>query len=67
MIGFELSEDQKEFQRVAREFAKTKIIPVAAECDQHSKFPHEVFKEAHKLGLVHDPSDAGGPPVRGAH
>jgi len=21
----------------------------------------------HKLGLVHDPSDAGGPPVRGAH
>lgn len=62
MIGFELSEDQKEFQRVAREFAKTKIIPVAAECDQHSKFPHEVFKQAHELGLVapNIPEEYGG-------
>ena len=35
-----------------RRGAKAKIIPVAAECDQHSKFPHEVFKEAHRLGLL---------------
>jgi acyl-CoA dehydrogenase len=62
MIGFELNEEQKEFQRVAREFAKAKIIPVAAECDHHSKFPHEVFKEAHRLGLVapHIGADYGG-------
>ncbi len=51
-ISFELSDDQKELQKIARDFTKSRIIPVAAECDVHSKFPHDVFKEAHKLGLV---------------
>ncbi len=62
MIGFELSEEQKEFQRVAREFAKAKIIPVAAECDREAKFPIDVFKAAHALGLVapNIPTEYGG-------
>ncbi|MCX7807501.1 MAG: acyl-CoA dehydrogenase family protein [Deltaproteobacteria bacterium] len=52
MIDFELTEEQKALQRLAREFTKDRIIPIAAECDRESKFPHEVFKEAHRLGLV---------------
>ncbi|GAB4206305.1 MAG: acyl-CoA dehydrogenase family protein [Sandaracinaceae bacterium] len=61
-ISFELSEEQKELQKVARDFTKAKIIPVAAECDAHSKFPHDVFKEAWKLGLVapNIPAEYGG-------
>lgn len=51
-ISFELSDEQKALQDAAREFTKARIIPVAAECDVHSKFPHDVFKEAWKQGFV---------------
>lgn len=52
MLSFDLSEEQKALQQTARQFAKDKIIPVAAECDRQSKFPKDVFKQAWELGLV---------------
>ncbi len=52
MLDFELTEEQNALVQTARAFTKDKIIPVAAECDAHSKFPKDVFVEAWKLGLV---------------
>ncbi|MBK8171655.1 MAG: acyl-CoA dehydrogenase family protein [Sandaracinaceae bacterium] len=62
MLSFELSEEQKALESTARKFAKERIIPVAAECDKHSKFPNDVFKEAWDLGLVapNIPEEFGG-------
>lgn len=62
MLDFELTEEQQGLQQAARDFTRAKIIPVAAECDQHSKFPKDVFAEAWKLGLVAPnlPESVGG-------
>ena len=61
-LSFELTDDQKAYQQLARQFAKDKIIPVAAEHDRTMAFPHDVFEEAWKLGLVnaHIPTEDGG-------
>jgi acyl-CoA dehydrogenase len=61
-LSFELTEDQKAYQQLARQFAKDKIIPVAAKYDKSMAFPHDVFEEAWQLGLVnaHIPQEYGG-------
>lgn len=61
-LNFELSEEQKALEATARKFTKDRIIPVAAKCDEDSKFPMDVFKEAWDLGLVapNIPSEYGG-------
>jgi len=35
-VSFDLTDEQKEFQSLAREFAANEIRPVAAEADQKS-------------------------------
>jgi acyl-CoA dehydrogenase len=62
MIDFELTEEQKALTEMARRFVKERIIPIAAKCDQESRFPREVFEEAWKLGLVNPtlPTEYGG-------
>jgi hypothetical protein len=45
-FGFELSEDTKSYQQLARKFAKEEIIPVAAKYDQSMEYPTAVFKKA---------------------
>ena len=61
-LSFSLSDAQKEFQDTARRFAKEKIAPVAAELDRTMEYPHALFEEAWKLGLVnmHIPAAVGG-------
>lgn len=51
MLSFDIAEEQRALVENVRKFVKDRIIPVAAECDEHSKFPKDVFKEAHALGL----------------
>ena len=62
MFGFEPTEEQKALQDTARRFTKERIIPVAAECDQKSVFPKDVFVAAHELGIVNPciPAEYGG-------
>ena len=62
MIDFELTEEQRALIDTARRFAKERIIPIAAECDEKAHFPMEVFKDAWNLGLVNPtlPSEYGG-------
>ena len=62
MFDFSLSEEHKALIETARRFTKERIIPVAAECDQKSYFPMDVFKEAWEIGLINPtcPADFGG-------
>jgi alkylation response protein AidB-like acyl-CoA dehydrogenase len=39
-------------QTVVREFAARELLPIAAELDQHSRFPGEVLAKAAALGLL---------------
>ncbi len=52
MLDFELTPEQKALVDTARKFARDKIIPIAAACDEESRFPTDVFKEAWEIGLV---------------
>src|SRR5690606_41305583 len=63
VIDFELTSEQKQFQALAREFARDHVIPVAAEHDRAETYPEEVVAAAHEVGLlnVSVPQDVGGP------
>ncbi|KAG5877644.1 hypothetical protein JTB14_038321 [Gonioctena quinquepunctata] len=60
--NFALNDTQREFQELTRKFAREEIIPVAAEHDRENKFPWDVVKKAHSLGLMqgHIPEELGG-------
>ena len=62
MIGFELTDDQKAFQELAREFSRAEIAPAAAFHDKEGKFPREILAKAHEVGLMntHIPEEYGG-------
>ncbi|MFN8509420.1 MAG: acyl-CoA dehydrogenase family protein [Deinococcaceae bacterium] len=62
MIDFSLSSEQKQFQSVAREFAKNEIIPIAAEYDRREEMPWDVIEKAFELGLLNTgiPQEIGG-------
>ncbi|HRP48051.1 MAG TPA: acyl-CoA dehydrogenase family protein, partial [Trueperaceae bacterium] len=62
MIGFDLSAEQKQFQKLARDFVRDAIIPVASQHDRDASFPTEVLQGAHDVGLLNVgvPTAAGG-------
>jgi alkylation response protein AidB-like acyl-CoA dehydrogenase len=61
-MDFALSDDQREIQALAREVAKEKIEPHAAEWDREHRFPRDLFTELAELGLmgVCIPEEYGG-------
>ena len=62
MLDFSLSEEHQQIIDMARRFTAERITPVAAQCDQESRFPMDVFEEAWNVGLVNPtcPADYGG-------
>ena len=62
MISFELTDEQKQLQELARKFAKEEMAPKAAHHDHTGEFPFEVTKKAWELGLMntHIPENCGG-------
>jgi len=62
MISFELTEEQRELQALAHEFAERELRPIAAECDRTNTFPGELLSEAAALGLTSYavPTEFGG-------
>ena len=62
MIGFGLSEEQQQLRDLARQFAEREIRPVTAEHDETGKYPWDVIKKAHEVGLMntHVPPEYGG-------
>jgi len=63
MFDFEPTEEQQALIDITRRFTRERIIPIAAACDRESRFPLDVFKEGHKIGLVNPtiPAEFGGP------
>ena len=61
-VSFELTDEQREFQALAHEFAKNEIRPVAAQADQEAKLPMDVLRKGWEAGLmnVHAPEEYGG-------
>ena len=51
-VSFELTDEQKMLQKMAREFTASEIIPVAADFDEHATFPEGIFHKARELGIV---------------
>ncbi|KAI0231235.1 Medium-chain specific acyl-CoA dehydrogenase, mitochondrial [Lamellibrachia satsuma] len=60
--SFELSDEQKEMQLLARKFAREEIIPVAAHHDHTGEYPWDILKKAWGLGLMntHISQEYGG-------
>jgi acyl-CoA dehydrogenase len=52
MIDFSLSEQQKAFQKTARDFAQKEIAPVALDYDKNPRFPGDIIQKAHAAGLM---------------
>jgi len=51
-MDFELTEEQKMFRQMAREFAERELISAGKEYDQSGKYPYEFFKKMAPLGLL---------------
>ena len=49
---FELTDEQKAIQRLARDFAEGEVRPIAEEIDREKRFPVEVIRKAGELGLM---------------
>ncbi len=50
-MNFKLTEEQRMFQTMVRDFATTIIKPVAAKIDEDGEFPADIIKKAGELGL----------------
>lgn len=51
-MDFELSEEAKMIQQMAREFAEKEILPIAAGIDISGEFPSKTVKKMGELGLM---------------
>ncbi len=51
-MDFELTPEQREIRRVAREFAEGEIAPLAAKHDETGLFPREIIQKLGKLGFM---------------
>jgi alkylation response protein AidB-like acyl-CoA dehydrogenase len=51
-MSFELNEEQKMIRAMVREFARTEILPTAAERDRTKEFPRENLRKMGELGLM---------------
>ena len=62
-VDFELTNEQKDIQKAAREFAEKRFPEVAEECDLNESFPKALWKKACELGFVgiFIPEAYGGP------
>lgn len=62
MVDFLLTDEQREFQQLARQFAAREIKPFAAKHDESGEFPRDICKKAWEAGLMntHIPEEYGG-------
>uniref|UniRef100_G3PW05 Medium-chain specific acyl-CoA dehydrogenase, mitochondrial n=1 Tax=Gasterosteus aculeatus aculeatus TaxID=481459 RepID=G3PW05_GASAC len=57
-----LTDEQKEFQQLARKFAREEIVPAAPAYDRSGEYPMPIIRKAWELGLMngHIPQKYGG-------
>ncbi len=65
MVDFTLTDEQKNLQELAHDFAEKEIRTVAWEFDKDGTWPQEVIEKAWEVGLMntHIPEEYGGPGV----
>jgi short-chain 2-methylacyl-CoA dehydrogenase len=51
-LNFDLTQEQQLVRDTVREFAESRIAPVAAELDREHRFPYELVAELAELGLM---------------
>ena len=51
-MNYELTDEQELLRRTVREFAETRVAPVAEELDREERFPYELVAELAELGLM---------------
>jgi alkylation response protein AidB-like acyl-CoA dehydrogenase len=51
-VNYDLSDEQELLRRTVREFAETRVAPVAEELDREERFPYELVAELADLGLM---------------
>src|SRR6478672_3328139 len=54
---FDLTDEQRAIQRLARDFAEGEVRPIAEEIDREHRFPYEVIAKAADIGLMGIPYD----------
>ncbi|HEY2073598.1 MAG TPA: acyl-CoA dehydrogenase family protein [Gaiellaceae bacterium] len=61
-MNFDLTAEQQLLRDTVRDFALTRVAPVAAELDQEGRFPYELVAEMGELGLmgIPIPEEYGG-------
>src|SRR5215217_383241 len=57
-MQFDLTEEQREIRRLARDFADGEVRPVAEELDREKRFPYEIVAKLGELGLMGMPYPA---------
>jgi len=51
-MNFNLTEEQKLFQKVIREFCNKELKPIASRIDQEEYFPFELYKKMGQMGIM---------------
>jgi alkylation response protein AidB-like acyl-CoA dehydrogenase len=51
-MNYELSDEQELLRRTVRDFADSRVAPVAAELDREERFPYELVEAMAELGLM---------------
>lgn len=51
-MHFDLTDEQRDIQRLVRDFADQEVRPVAAELDREHRFPYEIVAKLGELGLM---------------
>ncbi|HTZ04159.1 MAG TPA: acyl-CoA dehydrogenase family protein [Gaiellaceae bacterium] len=61
-MDYDLTEEQELVRATVREFAETRVAPVAEELDREARFPYELVAELAELGLMGMPfpEEVGG-------
>jgi alkylation response protein AidB-like acyl-CoA dehydrogenase len=61
-VNYDLGEERELLRRTVREFAETRVAPVAEELDREARFPYELVAELAELGLmgIPIPEEYGG-------
>jgi short-chain 2-methylacyl-CoA dehydrogenase len=61
-VNYDLTDEQELLRQTVREFATTKVAPVAGELDREERFPYDLVAEMAELGLmgIPIPEEYGG-------
>lgn len=62
-MDFQLTKEQQDIKKAAREFAEGEFPQIAKECDEEEKFERSLLEKARELGFVgaNIPEEYGGP------